>query len=52
MEHVCLKSLADEERKKKSQTETHTKLKSFLRRNLKQTDVDRQTTSSSQGEET
>lgn len=52
MEHVCLKSLADAEKKKRSQTQMHTKSKSFLRCNLKQTDVDRQTTSSFQGEET
>lgn len=53
MEHVCLKSLADaEESEKKKNRHTHSKSKSFLRGNLEQTDVDRQSTSSCQGEET
>lgn len=50
MEHVCLKSLADAEGEMPDAASI--KSKSFLSWNLKQTDVDRQTTSSFQGEET
>lgn len=52
MEHVCLKSRADVGREgAECQTRDSAKSKSFLSRNLKQIDVDRQTTSSFQGEE-